>query len=93
MGVGKALGLSGLALVGYLALKNPARTIGYNLGLGDIANRTDISERIRNNVEYKSRTGLATAENSYDELKNDATNLYKKTEKRVKEGLRTHFTK
>ena len=45
MGIGKALGIGGLVLVGYLALKNPAKTIGYNLGLGDIANRTDISER------------------------------------------------
>ena len=45
MGVGKALGLSALVLAGCMILKNPAKTIGYNLGLGDIANRTDISER------------------------------------------------
>lgn len=91
MGIGKVLGLSGLVLAGYLALKNPAKTIGYNVGLGDIANRTDISERIKTNVGYRARTGLATAENSYDEFKNDAGNWYKKTEKRVKEDLRTYF--
>jgi len=93
MGIGKVLGLSGLVLAGYMILKNPAKTIGYNLGLGDIANRTDISERIKDNVEYRARTGLASAENSYDETKNDIGNLYKTTKKKVKEDARTYFTK
>ena len=93
MGIGKVLGLSGLVLAGYMILKNPAKTIGYNLGLGDIANRTDISERIKDNVEYRARTGLASVENSYDEVKNDASNWYEKTKKRIKEDARTYFGK
>ncbi len=103
--IGKALipALSTIGLIWYLGgscdiakkaaepISRPAKTIGYNTGLGDIANRTDISDRIKDNLKYKARTGLAVAEDSYGEAKNDAYNLGKDAKKRLEEGLRTYF--